>query len=267
MNNVYCIVIFVCMIISLIVMTFFRSRRQWIASFESHKTAIPDIPKNVIMTVGNMTDYISANIEFLRAQNPTWKFYIFRDDDIEPFLHTHFDASTVELYRKINPLYGAARADFFRYLAVYALGGVYLDAKSSCDRPLDDIVLHGVVDLILWNNGHRFLRLRCDLTPHPNDELCQWVIIAPRHSPILKRVIDDVKHNLQTKNGKGWDVLHITGPHQFTRSICAVISPYKWSMRTAKTAGFVYCRNEKEYKKQNQTTRKHYSQLNDPIIL
>ena len=46
-----------------------------------------------------------------------------------------------------------ARADFFRYLLVYQLGGVYLDIKSSLDKPLKD-VLRAEDQFILthWDN-------------------------------------------------------------------------------------------------------------------
>ena len=235
----------------------------------TNKLTLDDVPKNIIMVVtGEITPFVAENIESLKAKNKNWKLHLYRDMDIEPFIYQHYNSDVVTVYKSINPLYGAARADFFRYLALYALGGVYLDSKSSCEYPLDETVLSGDVDIILWNSGHRFPNIHCECSPHPQDEFCNWVLIAPQHSPLIKQVIDDVIYNLRNKNGSGWDILKITGPHQFTSSICSLLTQYKWSMRNEKQSGFVYCRDEDEYRRQNKSIRrKHWSELKEPIIL
>ncbi len=39
-----------------------------------------------------------------------------------------------------QPRYGVVLADIFRYLVIYNEGGVYLDIKSTVNRPLDEII-------------------------------------------------------------------------------------------------------------------------------
>ena len=43
-------------------------------------------------------------------------------------------------YHKINPKYGAARADFFRYIIIRDQGGIYLDLKSNSSVPFREII-------------------------------------------------------------------------------------------------------------------------------
>ncbi|MCA3362157.1 MAG: hypothetical protein INF74_09420, partial [Roseomonas sp.] len=61
--------------------------------------------------------------------NPDWEYRLYEDADCERFIRENYDAETFKLFRSIHPDYGAARADFFRYLLLYRLGGVYLDIK------------------------------------------------------------------------------------------------------------------------------------------
>ena len=51
--------------------------------------------------------------------------------------------------RRINPQYGAARADLFRYALLYTRGGIYLDIKSVA---IDDIAKRLLLSMIpLWS--------------------------------------------------------------------------------------------------------------------
>lgn len=53
------------------------------------------------------------------------------------FIKAHYDPGILDVYLRINPVYGAARADFFRYLLMFRVGGVYLDIKSNASQALD----------------------------------------------------------------------------------------------------------------------------------
>ncbi len=62
--------------------------------------------------------------------NPYLKHACYENKDIETFLRTHATEDQIKAYLSINPNYGAARADFFRYAVMFYKGGVYLDIKS-----------------------------------------------------------------------------------------------------------------------------------------
>ena len=44
----------------------------------------------------------------------------------------------MQFYERINPNYGAAKADIFRVLVLHKYGGVYFDIKSKVDN-LDEL--------------------------------------------------------------------------------------------------------------------------------
>jgi mannosyltransferase OCH1-like enzyme len=101
---------------------------------------IPKIIHQTFSAQRDMPDFLAVNIAQLRQMNPGWEYRLYEDEDCARFIRENYDADIYRLYEAIHPDYGAARADFFRYLLLYREGGVYLDIKSGCARPLDDIV-------------------------------------------------------------------------------------------------------------------------------
>lgn len=68
----------------------------------------------------------------------------------EIHLHNYYGQRIWEYYLRINKKYGAARADLLRYLVLYALGGVYLDLKSTVLYPLSLNIQQGDSFLIMY---------------------------------------------------------------------------------------------------------------------
>src|ERR1035437_4729103 len=98
------------------------------------------IPKFIYQTTKSKSSLpvtLEENIEQIRALNKGWIYRLFDDRDIEDFIRNVYGQETLALYHKINPTYGAGRADLFRYLLVYETGGVYLDIKSGTAQALD----------------------------------------------------------------------------------------------------------------------------------
>eukprot|EP00667_Euglena_gracilis_P017030 EG_transcript_17900 len=94
---------------------------------------------------------LAGVIEKMKGRNPDWTYRFWDYHAISGFLQAHRDLLNFEfdlqpyedikdIYDSINPHYGAARSDFFRYLILYLLGGVYLDLKSLSHIPLDELL-------------------------------------------------------------------------------------------------------------------------------
>ena len=77
------------------------------------------------------------NIENLKALHPGWKYRYYDNERCRRFIVNCSDRTLLLAYDKIDPRYGAARADLFRYIVMYKIGGVYLDLKSKATIPLD----------------------------------------------------------------------------------------------------------------------------------
>ena len=102
-----------------------------------------NIPRFIHQTVRNKNKIhpvLKENIKRLRTLNPRWQHRMYDDADVRRFISQHFGAETLRYFKRINPIYGPAKADFFRYLLMYKVGGVYLDVKSGLSRPLDETI-------------------------------------------------------------------------------------------------------------------------------
>lgn len=171
---------------------------------------------------------ILSNLEAIRTLNPGWECRLYDSPAVVSFILTHFGQEMLDTYESINPQYGAARADLFRYLVLYKLGGVYLDLKSRAGRPLDDVIRPDDRFLLSqWENRpgmkfegwglHKELRLK-------DGEFQQWFIIAAPGHPFLQAVIRRVVRNINgyvpALHGAGrLGVLRTTGPIPYTLAI------------------------------------------------
>ncbi|MFO1239232.1 MAG: glycosyltransferase [Sphingomonadaceae bacterium] len=206
------------------------SRAKWEAMLPTFSAA-PQIPKIIHQTYPTraLPKPLEDNVADLVAANPGWVHRLHDDTAIEQFIEENYPAEILTAYLRIKPEYGAARADLFRYLAVYALGGVYLDIKSRFTCPIDEVV-HGDEGIILsqWRNSfgdpHQGFGLHPELGHVPGGEFQQWHIIAAAGHPFLRAVIVHVLANIDQYSpwsfGVGRNgVFRLTGPIAYTLAI------------------------------------------------
>jgi mannosyltransferase OCH1-like enzyme len=200
------------------------------------------------------------------------KFIFYDDNDCELLIKNHFNVEIYNAYMKINPSYGAMRADFFRYCVLYLYGGIYLDIKSSITYPIFKLI--NIDDICLLDIPRKNLepwRLNS-----PTYE--QWLLIfAPRH-PYLLSVINQIYTYITDKyipisaNGislstKG-KILHITGPDSFSKAINRFIKNNKILHRTVDYDQFSNLNWGINYRKMYKlNNKKHYSELNEPFFI
>lgn len=178
---------------------------------------------------------VKFTIERLRELNPEFDYRFYDDAAIESFIKRHYGQEILIQYRRIDPHYGAARADLFRYLCLYQFGGVYLDIKASMSRSLrevlqdDDHYLLSQWDQSLfsgWGSAKELAHI-------PGGEYQQWhVIAAPRH-PFLKAVIESVLAKIASYDPFKQDsgpsaVLRLTGPVAYTLAIYPLLGTARY---------------------------------------
>ena len=227
------------------------------------------IPKNIYQLVddkNNMNPEFVKNVKYIKDLNPTWTHILYDDDDMIEYMKKYYP-DLLHIYNKINTKYGAAKADFFRYILMYREGGVYLDIKSAMKVPLDKI-LKPDDEYIL---AHWSYPCNSAVVGVEQGEYQQWHIICrPRH-PYLQQVIKDVIHNIEKydikRDGTGrWGVLYITGPIQYTKSIESIRKDYKHHIYDVDSyIGLVYRNISKSHT--GLFSNKHYSKLDEAIIL
>jgi mannosyltransferase OCH1-like enzyme len=214
---------------------------------------------------------LQQNVDRLRAANPGWEYRFYDDDDILRFIRDNYPAAVLERFLRIDARYGAARADLFRYLLMYKVGGVYLDIKSGATRPFDS-VLRADDRFVLsgWNNDLQQWGLHWELRDIPTGEFQQWhIICAPGH-PFMKAVLETVLANIDTylpslhgvgKNG----VLRVTGPIAYTRAIHRIITQHPHRIADSEhDLGLQY----NIYRNQSHETafKSHYSTQVHPLL-
>jgi mannosyltransferase OCH1-like enzyme len=101
------------------------------------------IPKLIHQTVPDKTasaDEFLENIENIKALNPGYTHVLYDNEDQRAIIREKWGSAVYSFYERINPIYGVARTDFFKYLLMYWQGGVYLDIKSTATRALDEVL-------------------------------------------------------------------------------------------------------------------------------
>ena len=200
------------------------------------------VPKKVYRTwcvstpvgiCGGRNAIISA-ITLTEQNLPDWEHIIYGDKEVDEFLEKEFGKENIitKAYYLINPKYGAARADLFRYLIIYKYGGLYLDMKSYVKNPLPQLP----DDMDMWVSGWDF-----ENPPHINlfpstGEYQNWYIYARKGAPVLKNIIEkivtniydlhinpnkivDISDSLHSKTISKGTVLSVTGPIAMTIAI------------------------------------------------
>jgi mannosyltransferase OCH1-like enzyme len=229
------------------------------------------IPRKIIQTIpdkNSISPEFQANIDYIKKTNPNWDYKLYDNSDCQKYIEKNYP-EYLQYYLAINPKYGAARADLFRYLIMYKEGGAYFDIKSAMEYPLDKVI-YPLDEYILshWGNNVGW--------PHQGilkkyGEFQQWHIICMEKHPALKAVIDKVIENIQTydvnKTGVGKSgVLKVTGPIPYTRAILPLM--YKYNFRILKSnvdLGLIYNNLEINHKK--VFGKSHYSNCRENIIL
>jgi len=200
------------------------------------------VPRLIHMTARTkvLNPEMAANVAHIQAMNPGWQLTIYDDADIEAFIGSAYGPHTLRIYQMLEPVYGAARADLFRYLCVHALGGLYLDLKSTTSRPLDSWLRDDDRFILSqWHNDdegpYDGWGLHPELADVPRGEYQQWFVLASVGHLYLRRVITKVLRNIVScgvvppRYGRS-GVLVITGPIPFTRGIREVEqrAPHRW---------------------------------------
>ncbi|WP_113625966.1 glycosyltransferase family 32 protein [Pectobacterium peruviense] len=227
---------------------------------------IYDLPKEIL-----------ESIEKLKEMNPGWEYFFYDERNIIEYIDKHYGKEMLSVYLNIDPKYGAAKADLFRYLLIYIEGGVYLDIKSSCSIPLDNVIKEDCEILLCsWDNNNecgcdRNMGLHKELEFLKCGEYQQWNLISVPASPYIKSAIDEVVHRL--KRYKPWiygvgmkGVLNTTGPVPFSVGIEKINkTEFFHHEENHRNIGLKY-RNVTE-ETLRELNKNHYSKLKDSIVI
>ena len=241
---------------------FITSILSWLSSprkthpLEYYESLLPDIPyskgipHNIFQTnksKDSVKEQIRQNIDKIKNLNPDWAYHLYDDADIESFIRDNYGDILLSFYNRISPEYGAAKADFFRYLVIYKYGGVYLDIKSSLNKPLSEVFSDSDAYILsYWDNlpgqSHEGVGHYSALPDYiERGEIIQWYIAASAGHPLLRRIVATMLMNIDRYNpyvhGVGWTgTVTTTGPVMYSKviydALCsdtAHLYPVRWT--------------------------------------
>jgi mannosyltransferase OCH1-like enzyme len=215
-------------------------------------------------SLDDLTPSTREVVEKNRLLNPDIRFELWDDADIDAFMAKEFPGEINEAFKQINRLFGAARADFFRYCILSKHGGLYLVIKSGFKQshffgsvllPDDEALLDVRKDIeayrVVWGYG-----------AHE-----QWFLaFAPKH-PYLERMIARIvrsvqRHLLPPAEDTKKMILRITGPDALAAAIHDAIIDYGLRHREINYNKYLrYSASGVLRNPEYNSTRKHYSEL------
>jgi len=140
------------------------------------------------------------NFLFNRLMSRGYEYRYASDDDILDFFKTHASEEELKAYQKLND--GAAKADFWRLVVLYHIGGVYLDIDASFIWPLSKQIKENDDEIFLLNKEH-----------YTN----YFMATAPKNE-IFKKAIEIVVQNIAEKKIAG-GAYSLTGPEVVNSAI------------------------------------------------
>lgn len=221
--------------------------------------------------LNSLSKYDQNARAILIKNNPDWEYCFYDYNDMVQFINKHYAERYLQAFLSINPLYGAAQADYFRYLLIYKLGGAYFDTKSFTTCSLTNLILEGDELIVLeWQGGiSEYENFGKHKEIQRGKEYQQWNIISSANNSFLAQVIEQVTQNIENysvfKFGYGWSgVLRTTGPIPYTNAIDNVVN--KTGFRCLGSS----CQNGVIYKDNSCSiaiNKTHYSQQTAPLII
>lgn len=199
--------------------------------------------------------------------NLGYKHYVVTDDQCDLMVNTLYEAvPDVKKAWNIMPKV-ILKADFFRYLILFARGGVYSDIDTQGLKPVDEWLSNNKTLYGDSNNAGLVVGIEADPDrPDWNEwyarriQFCQWTIQAKKGHPMLRELIAKIteitlqrekKGQLKKVLGKdeGGDIMDWTGPGIWTDTV------------------FEYMNNVMQSPKKDAVTWKMFTGLEVPVAL
>ena len=144
---------------------------------------------NIIQTwkTNQIPDIYLEFVESVKKYGKNFKYLFFNDQDIINFIKNEFP-EYLHTFNNLN--YKIQQIDFFRYLAIYHFGGIYLDLDVKLTHSLEELLdephickfpieQENIKDKVIRKQGFSSL-------------IGQYAFYAPAKHPFLKKIIDNI---------------------------------------------------------------------------
>lgn len=135
--------------------------------------------------------------------NPEFEQKLYTDLGVNNFINDFDYPGLKKAYNRINPKYGAARADLFRYAILYKNGGFYMDIKTfpkcSIKTKLgnnDGIILSKWEGSVFYKGNKKFFRNHSLTFAEKLGEWEQYWLACEKQHPMMKAILDRCIKNI-----------------------------------------------------------------------
>ena len=144
---------------------------------------------NIIQTWKTHTipDHYLSFVNKIKSYNPTCNYMFFDDNDIAEFIKTKMPEYSEAFYKLSGKI---QQIDFFRYLAIYYYGGLYLDLDIDVSKSFDTLIVDPSICIFpveLKNIGDTLITNQLFFKLIGN-----YAFYAPAKHPFLKLIIDNI---------------------------------------------------------------------------
>mmetsp|Transcript_10132 Transcript_10132/g.30353 ORF Transcript_10132/g.30353 Transcript_10132/m.30353 type:complete len:836 (-) Transcript_10132:2926-5433(-) len=180
----------------------------------------PLIPKIIHQTYksANVPERVKPYMLSWKRFNPGWDIRFYDDAACIEFVSREFP-EYLEAYKALPK--HVERSDFFRYMVVLRLGGVYADLDTECRRPMSELILPKDSLIGGWEN--EFARPQDAEARHyvRNRQVLQWVFAGAPNHPALRELCDHINEHATHRfsNNTNRDTLERTGPGVWTDKV------------------------------------------------
>jgi mannosyltransferase OCH1-like enzyme len=167
-----------------------------------------------------------------------WSYYFYDDESIARFLRTEYRSFPhLEMVATKCLLYGALRADLFRYLVLYRYGGIYADIDAAPTNFTPDEFMDGSTDGLFVVEQYHLLSQ-------------YFMAMSPKHPLMWYAIQHSLVNLLQLPDTGRASASMVTGPHalhfaftSFRRDAGAHVDPATSGFKPVKAGTYVGTQN------------------------
>tara|TARA_B110001450_G_scaffold125345_1_gene117984 strand:- start:24158 stop:25141 length:984 start_codon:yes stop_codon:yes gene_type:complete len=244
----------------------------------------------------NLNEQFKHAWETTDKNNPEFKQILYTDVDVNNFINEFKYPGLKEAYNRINPRFGAARADLFRYAILFRYGGFYMDIKSYPNCSIKDKLGNNDSFLLSKWQGMKYrgdadvFGTEGHIFAEKGGEWEQYWLACESNHPIMKAILDKCITNINYPNTNRLltslrsgiysphEIFITTGPIMMTIVIDEFITYNpQFDDFTITRPGFYGCilysgDSNFDFKRghhgaYNNINEKHYSRVNEPLLL
>lgn len=152
-----------------------------------------------------LADYITETVDTWKIKNPDYEYRYASSDTRNKFVLDSFGQEWLDLF--VGCPIPVMRADIWRYMVLYKVGGIYADIDTVCHKPADEWLPEDKDFVIAIENSWHFET---------------WTIASAPNNPIILHVLNKIKNRLESitdYSAQWYDVHSTTGPAIWTEAI------------------------------------------------